>query len=295
MFFSDVKDKESFWQFIDEVEAWLKLRNAYIIRLFERGQITEEEKLRMRTVIRGVVTCSDEFMRLLMIPANHEHYCSETELEEICNRLTVAAGLKSIYVEEECYNSTFDSDLFDLFPANGQYEYIKNGFEELDELWEDQNPRGKVFHLIILMKKGHDMVRIPYELTVDEAENTIDEKDGSRCLKVDGFGRFPGYNGALHLSVKKIDGKLCSEADQKMYLEFSETPEKRMMEYWMNAEAKDYEGIDYEQCLDLCWNKKCVSSSCIYTTKVNLEEDGAWWKDKKNEEEMLLFLQETEK
>ena len=34
MVFSDVKDKESFLRFIDEMEAWLKLRNAFIIRLF---------------------------------------------------------------------------------------------------------------------------------------------------------------------------------------------------------------------------------------------------------------------
>ena len=284
MVFYDVKDRESFLLFIDEVEAWLKVRNAFILRLSEKDLISDEQKLLLRAEICGQVMGSNDFLCLMHFPEIREHFCSDTEWEEIERRLTSAAGLKSTNVRMLFAHTHIRDPRFDPIRADGCFYRFINRFEDLDDLWNDENPVGKTFQLSILMEKGDEWVKIPYELPVDSAENTIDEKDGLRRLKVEGVGRFPGYDGEVILDVKKADGKFYSGAYQKLYMVFSDEPEITECKEWINIEAEDFTEEEQGKPSEY-YRGRCVSSVWV-TNNENR------WTDKKTLELMSRVLRE---
>ena len=231
---TDVKDRESYFRLVDQVEEWVKVRNALIDRLFEKGLISDFERLEMKAQI-----CGQAFgdSKLLCPARGHANFRSNEEWEEIRERIAMAAGLKIVIAKSCVYPN---DPRFDPMVTGDIYYLYSNCYTDLEELWRDEDPAGKTFQIGVLLKKGKDEVRIPYELYVGEAERCIDKEDGEPCLKFTGEGKIPGYHGKIILRVRCINGKLYSSGYQKWYLSLDREMELEECLFVALMECEDF-------------------------------------------------------
>ena len=265
---TDVKDRESYFRLVDQVEEWVKVRNAFIDRLFEKGLISDFERLEMKAQI-----CGQAFgdSKLLCPARGHANFRSNEEWEEIRERIAMAAGLKVVIAKTYVYPQ---DPRFDPMVTGDIYYLYSNCYTDLEELWRDEDPAGKTFQIGVLLNKGKDEVRIPYELYVDEAERYIDKEDGEPCLKFTGEGKIPGYHGKIILRVRCINGKLYSSGYQKWYLSLDREMELEECLFVALLECEDFTEEELENGDELERQRKIVPLAWV------TNDDERWTRDR---------------